>query len=60
MQRFKVTKVNIITKKELDFGTYSKNDLRVVLRGYKESKDWFGMYERKNSNWVYFVEQVDF
>lgn len=60
MQKFKVTKVNIITKKELDFGTYSKNDLRVVLRDYKESKDWFGMYERKNSNWIYFVEQVDF
>ena len=30
------------------------------LKGYKESDGCNGMYERKNSNWIFYVEKVDF
>ena len=58
--RFRVTKRNLITSEERDYGKLDQKSLKEVLKGYKESKNWFGFYERKNSNWVYIVEPVDF
>ena len=33
--------------------------LKIILRGYKETKDGSGIYERENSSWIYYTESFD-
>lgn len=58
--KFKVTKINVLTCKVIDLGQYDKKCLKDVLKGYKESAEFFGMYERKNSTWIFYVEPISF
>ena len=58
--KFRVTKINVSTGKEIDLGQYDEKYLKDVLKGYKESVGCTGMYERKNSNWIFYVENIDF
>lgn len=51
----KIIKVNIKTEQEIDLGSgYTEEDIKDIVKGYTFN----GMfYERKNSNWIYIVEQ---
>lgn len=55
MKKYTITKVNVETKKEADYGGgYTKEDVREITKGYKFN----GMfYERKGSKYIFFVSE---
>ena len=48
--KFRVTKINASTGKEIDLGQYDEKYLKDVLKGYKESAGCTGMYDVKILN----------
>lgn len=58
--KFRVTKINVTTGKVIDLGQYDEKYLKDVLKGYKLADGCNDMYERKNSNWIFYVENIDF
>ena len=51
---FKVTKINIETEKEYNYGSYTKEDVKLITRGYKFNGLF---YERKNSKFIFIVQE---
>lgn len=56
MKYYSVIKVNIITEEETDYGPMCEQDMKLLVRGYHKNED-FGFYEKKNSNYMYFVTE---
>ena len=54
MKYYSVVKVNIITEEETNYGTMCEQDMKLIVRGYRKN-EYFGFYEKKNSNYMYFV-----
>lgn len=53
---YKVTKVEIATGKEINYGCgYTMEDVKAITRGYKPNNE-FGYYERSNGKYMFFVE----
>lgn len=56
-QYYKVTKVEIETGKEINYGGgYTEKDIKDITAGYKLNKE-FGYYERKNGKYIFFVDE---
>ena len=55
MKKYTITKVNVETKKETDYGCgYTMEDIKDITKGYKYN----GMfYERKGSKYIFFVKE---
>ena len=56
MKYYSVVKVNIITEEEANYGTMCEQDMELIGRGQHKNED-FGFYEKKNSNYMYFVTE---
>ena len=56
--KFRVVKDNYETCESRYLGVFDENQLKEVLRGYKESKEFKGEYVRKGSNVVYSVDVI--
>ena len=56
MKYYSVVKVNIITEEETNYGTMCEQDMKLIVSGYHKNED-FGFYEKKNSNYMYFVTE---
>ena len=56
MKYYSVVKVNLITEEETNYGTMCEQDMKLIVRGYHKNED-FGFYEKKNSNYMYFVTE---
>lgn len=55
MKMFKVTKVEIATGNETNFGCgYSEEDVKAITKGYKFNGLF---YERKNGKFIYIVDE---
>ena len=54
-KKYKVTKVDIMTEIESNYGTYFGVDVKLIIRGYHYNGLFF---EKKNSNSIYIVEEV--
>lgn len=54
MKRYKVEKVD--ENKTIDYGVYDEGDVKLITRGYKFNGLF---YERKNSNSIYIVTEVN-
>ena len=54
-RKYKVTKVDIMTGIESNYGTYFGTDVKLIIRGYHYNNLFF---EKKNSNSIYIVEEV--
>lgn len=55
MKRYEVTKINVKTEKESNLGIYDKEDVKLIVRGYKFNGLFF---ERKNSDSIYVINAV--
>lgn len=55
MKRYEVTKINVKTEKEFNLGIYDKEDVKLIVRGYKFNGLFF---ERKNSDSIYVINAV--
>ena len=56
MKYYSVVKVNIITEEEANYGTMCEQDMKLIVSGYHKN-EYFGCYEQKNSNYMYFVTE---
>ena len=56
--KFRVVKDNYATCESCYLGVFDENELKKVLRGYKESVEFKGEYVRKGSSVVYVVDTV--
>lgn len=56
--KFRVVKDNYSTCESQYLGVFDENELKEVLRGYKESNEVKGEYVRKGSSVVYVVDPV--
>ena len=56
--KFRVVKDNYATFESQYLGVFDENQLKEVLRGYKESEEFKGEYVRKGSNVVYSVDVI--
>ena len=56
MKYYSVVKVNIITEEETNYGTMREQDMKLIVSGYHK-KEEFGFYEKKNSNYMYFLTE---
>ena len=54
-RKYKVTKIDIMTGTESNYGTYFGTDVKLIIRGYHYNDLFF---EKKNSNSIYIVEEV--
>ena len=54
MKRYKVEKVD--ENKTINYGVYDEDDVKLITRGYKFNGLF---YERKNSNSIYIVTEVN-
>ena len=55
MKRYEVIKINVKTEKEFNLGIYDKEDVKLIVRGYKFNGLFF---ERKNSDSSYVINAV--
>lgn len=55
MKRFKVMKCNITTGEWSNSGIYDMDDVKLIVRGYHNNGLF---YEKKNSNTIYTVEEI--
>ncbi len=53
--KYRVMKCDIITEEWSDYGTYTEEDVKLIVRGYHFNGLF---YEKKNSNTIYTVEEV--
>lgn len=52
---YKITKIDIKTEKEQNYGTWGEDDMKAIVKGYKFN----GLFwERKGSNYIYIVEAI--
>lgn len=55
MKLYKITKIDSITEKEWDMGTWGYDDMKLITRGYVFNGCF---YDRKGSRYFYIVEEV--
>ena len=55
MKYYNVTKINIVTSEEANYGRLNEADMKIVIRGYHYNGLF---YEKKNSNTMYIVEEI--
>lgn len=56
MTMYKVTKCNIKTDACADCGIWTLEDMKLIVRGYHNNGLF---YEKKNSNTIYIVDEVE-
>ena len=53
--QYKITRIDIRTEKEDNYGTWGEDDMKAIVRGYKFN----GLFwERKNGKYIFIVEEV--
>lgn len=55
MKLYNVTKININTNEEINYGIQNEEDMRAITRGYHNNGLF---YEKSNSNTMYIVDEV--
>lgn len=54
MKDYKVTRIELVTEKESDFGVLNEEDVKLVTKGYTYNGLF---YERKNGKYIFIVEE---
>lgn len=56
MKVYRIEKCDITTEEWSDLGKYTEEDMKLIVRGYHNNGLF---YEKKNSNTIYTVEEVE-
>lgn len=58
MKKYDITKIDTKTEKEVNYGIMCEEDMKLVIRGYKQDKDIPSIYSRVGSRYFFIVNQV--
>jgi hypothetical protein len=58
MKMYNITKFDVKSDKEIKYGIYGEDDVKLITRGYRQEKDIPSMYTRKGSRYFFIVDIV--